>query len=282
MYVAIRDALLPSWGCADPVAALRALGLSAVEVEVDRNLAIPGFGAPQSLRDAAARDAFAKSVAESGVRVASFLMHNDFSSDVGKEATWVVEVAVLAAQLGVPTVRVDLAPHSPMETNEFVERALQGMKLAIAQSPAGVRFAVENHGHVTNDRAVLERLLSELDGASFGLTMDTGNFYWYGLPLEEVYALLEWVAPRTYHTHLKNIRYPADRVNVLRPMGWEYEKYVSPLADGDIDHGRVVSILKAAGYAGPLTIEDESLGQYPVEGRLALLKADADYVKGLL
>ena len=35
--------------------------------------------------------------------------------------------------------------------------------------------------------------------------MDTGNFYWRGYPLSEVYGILEVLAPFAKHTHLKGI-----------------------------------------------------------------------------
>ena len=49
-----------------------------------------------------------------------------------------------------------------------------------------------------------------------------------------------------------------------------------------IDHREVVAILKAAGYDGPLTIEDESLGKFAGKEKKSVLRKDAAYLKGLL
>ena len=67
-------------------------------------------------------------------------------------------------------------------------------------------------------------------------------------------------APRVFHTHCKSIGYPAEMREKQRPIGWQYGKYHGPIYSGDIDFRRVVAILKKAGYANDLCIEDESLG----------------------
>ena len=115
-----------------------------------------------------------------------------------------------------------------------------------------------------------------------GLTMDMGNFYWAGHPLEKVYEILEHLAPVTKHTHVKNIAYPEDVRNKQRQLGWEYGKYVCPIPDGDIDIVKVAGFLEKAGYAGGLAIEDESLGKFPQEERANVLKRDAEHIKSIL
>ena len=47
--------------------------------------------------------------------------------------------------------------------------------------------------------------------------------------LDELYKNFERFAPKVFHTHCKNIRYPEDKKNVRRPMGWEYDKYACPI-----------------------------------------------------
>jgi hypothetical protein len=62
-------------------------------------------------------------------------------------------------------------------------------------------------------------------------------------------------------------------VNEQRQMGYEYGKYVCPIPEGDIDHAKVVGLLKAAGYDRDLCIEDESLGKFDQEARRANIQA---------
>ena len=100
------------------------------------------------------------------------------------------------------------------------------------------------YGTVTNEPSFLERLFDGVGSEHLGLTLDTGNFYWFGHPLDDVYRLYEKFAPRAFHTHIKSIAYPEERRNVRRPMGWEYGKYASPIHQGDIDFRRVIGILE--------------------------------------
>ena len=99
------------------------------------------------------------------------------------------------------------------------------------------------------------------------MTLDVGNFYWSGKPINEVYNILEHFAPLTKHTHIKNIGYPADMRDSQRPLGYEYGKYVCPIPEGDLDIVKIVGFLKKVRYQNDLCIEDESLGKYDVPTR---------------
>ena len=111
-------------------------------------------------------------------------------------------------------------------------------------------FGIENHGTLTNDPEFLTPLFARVGSPLLGLTLDTGNFYWFGHPLSKVYELYELFAPRVVHTHCKNIGYPESGGRNARAMGWQYDKYTCPIYEGDIDFRRVVKILRAANYAG--------------------------------
>ena len=108
----------------------------------------------------------------------------------------------------------------------------------------GVAFGIENHGGTTNDPEFLKPLFDRVGSKRLGLTLDTGNFYWFGHPLSKVYELYEAFAPRVCHTHCKSIRFPETEREKQRPMGWEYGKYNCPIYEGDIDFRRVVKILR--------------------------------------
>ncbi len=115
-----------------------------------------------------------------------------------------------------------------------------------------------------------------------GLTLDTGNFYWYGYPLQEVYKIILDFAPYVKHTHLKNVSYSEERRNVVRKPGEGWPKVAAPLYVGDINLERVVDMLNKAGYDKDLTIEDESLGNFPREQRAEILRKDIEFVKRLI
>jgi sugar phosphate isomerase/epimerase len=67
----------------------------------------------------------------------------------------------------------------------------------------------------------------------------------------------------------------------MRVPGEDWPKSAAPIYQGDIDHKKVVNILKKVGYDGDLTVEDESLGNFPAEERLGILKKDIELLKGL-
>ena len=170
-----------------------------------------------------------------------------------------------------------------METEPFLDKASGVIRNALGQTAdTGVPLGVENHGRTSNRVEFLEALFSAVDSERMGLTLDTGNFYWYGYPLSLDYEIREKFAPRVKHTHVKNIKYPEDRRELTREPGWEYGKYVSPVPDGDIDHGRVAGILKAAGYEGGFALEDESYGKFDEATRTANLLRNIEHLKSVV
>ena len=84
------------------------------------------------------------------------------------------------------------------------------------------------------------------------------------------------------HTHCKSIRYPEDKKNLRREIGWEYGKYNCPIYEGDIDFNRIVGILRKAGYRGDLCVEDESLGKYPENERADIMRKEIAMLKKLV
>ena len=143
-------------------------------------------------------------------------------------------------------------------------------------------IGLENHGAISNDPEFLDAVLTDAADARLGLTLDTGNFYWWGLPLAELYRTLEHFATSAKHTHVKNIAYPQEVRETRRAVGWEYGRYVSTLDAGDIAMSRVVEILRAAGYARTLCVEDESLGKFPADERLSILRRDVETLRDAL
>jgi sugar phosphate isomerase/epimerase len=170
-----------------------------------------------------------------------------------------------------------------MSRAEFLPFSIETLRKVLAGTEAtGVRFAIENHGHTTNDPEFLTPLFQGVGSNRLGLTLDTGNFYWFGHPLAKVYELYETFAPRVRHTHCKSIRYPEAEREKKRAVGWEYAKYNCPIYEGDINFRRVVKILRGAGYAGDLCVEDESLGRFPAEERGGILAKEIRHLKECL
>ncbi len=279
-----RDIYLGLTGKPDCWSAMKSLGAEGAEVLVNEQLDCPMLKHPEhqyTLADAEGIAALKDGAARSGLRISAFILATRFDEQLEQELKWVRGVVQAAETLGVRAIRIDVAPHK-LKPEVFLPFAIQACKQVceIGQGTA-VKFGVENHGRCTNDPAFLDKLFDGVGSDRLGLTLDIANFYWFGHPLDELYGIYEKFAPRVVHTHCKNIRYPADRRNVRRPMGWEYSKYECPIYEGDIDFQRVVAILHRANYQGDLCVEDEELGKFPKAEQAEVMKKEIALLKRL-
>ncbi len=291
MYVSVRDVSIIHAGYPTLLDGLRALGISSVELVFDREFSV------QAINPIGGKDKFClrcdgdrlllkDQLNEYGVKVSAILLANNFNApDIDAEIDWAVCAIEAAGSLGIEAVRIDSAMRGERELpfEERTRKFIDCTKKVISSTEAsGIDLGIENHGSQGNDPNFLDAIIKEVGSPRLGLTMDTGNLYWSGKPLSEVYEILRHFAPLTKHTHVKNIRYPGDVREKMRELGWEYSKYVSPIYEGDIDHSRLISFLKEVGYTRDMTIEDESLGKFSVEEKKEILKKDADYLKGII
>ena len=278
MDVAIRDAMVAAAvGPTRTLESIGVLGASTVELEVGEDFTAPAFhgddGAPLNAR------AIATELRSRGVRVSALLVANDFASASAggdDQVTWVVDTVDFASELHVRAVRIDpLARDKTTAPADAAERFVRGVRQVLEQTRGStIDLGIENHGPIANDPAWVDTVVGELDDPRVGLTLDTGNFYWYGFPLDQLYGLIEKYAPRAKHTHIKSINFPPEAANRRREIGWEYKQYCCALDEGNLDLRRVVRILRDAGYDRDLCIENESLFKHPPEAKLDVLLRD--------
>lgn len=289
MYCSIRDCLVAIDEFASPIEGMRHLQVDAVEIALSRDFEVFSLDSREKIVLSSDYDAraYKKHLDGLGVRASAFLTACDFNSDdQEKNVRWVARVIDLADILEMDAVRVDSAMSNEREL-DFETRVRifsDTLGTAIART-AGSRVAlgIENHGFQGNNLAFQLNVYKAVGSDRIGATMDTGNFYWRGYPLSEVYGILNILAPNTKHTHVKNIKYPVEKREVMREAGWKYEEYVSPIEEGDIDHGKVLAMLAAAEYRGDVCLEDESLGHFaPGPARIAVLERDAAHIKELI
>ncbi len=282
--VACRDQHLKTAGKADCWACAKALGAEGIEVNVDLDLGCPNLGrstGKYSLATDQEIQALKNDAAQNECRITALVMNNRLDERLEQELAWARKVVKAADQLGVKAIRIDVWPHKLAE-REFLPFAIDACKrLCGIAAGTGVRYGVENHGKVTNNPEFLDQLFAGVGSPALGLTLDTANFYWYGHPLSDLYGIYEKYAPRVVHTHCKNIKFPEDKKNVRRPMGWEYDKYNCPIYEGDIDYKRLTAILRRANYTGDLCVEDESLGKFAADERAAVLQKELATLKEL-
>ena len=289
MYVSVRDEVLMVGGYASIAEGLKDIGLDAIEMAVARDSTVrailPTADKPRlSLASDEDVETLASQLAETHTRLTSFLIPNNFGiKDLDAEVNWVIRIVQIAEKLGAGAVRIDSAMEGgrqlPVATRQEIFKKC--VKQIIAATN-GVELGIENHGVEGNDPEFLLGLIKMVGSKRLGVTMDMGNFYWAGYPIDELYTTLQRLAPYTKHTHVKNINYPAEIRNTRRQPGYEYGKYQCHIPEGDIDLKRVVGYLKAAGYRRDICIEDESLGKFDVETRRKHLKETVVFLKNAL
>lgn len=287
MDVAIRDAMLAEVDAARLFENLRELGVPALEIEVRPDFSTPSVrradGSPYSVKETSATGELKQRLADEGVRVSALLLSTDFASaDAEAHVDMAVRASHAAAELGAPVVRIDpLTRDKSLGMGEVLVAFNRRVYDLLRQTRGvAVDFGVENHGPLANDPRFLDHVFAAArDDPRLGLTLDTGNFYWFGHPLPEVYHLLQRYAPRTKHTHLKSINYPTDLAEKSRPVGLDYDKYCCALDEGNLELKRVVGILRTGGYDRDLCIENESLDKAPPAQRLDVLRRDVRAVR---
>ena len=282
--VGCRDLHLKAAGQPDSWSCMKALGAECTEVNVGMNLACLSLFHPRRKYTLATDDgirALKDDLAGSGCRISAFLMANRLDEQLELELEWTRKLVRAAQALGVETIRIDVVPRK-LPGAQFLPFAISACK-QMCQIAEGtpIRYGVENHGHITNDPQFLEKLFDGVGSPKLGLTLDCANFYWWGLPVNDLYPVYKKFAPRVVHTHCKSIRYPDDKKNVRREMGWEYGKYNCPIYEGDIDFKRVVQILRRANYQGDLCVEDESLAKVPAPEQAGVLKKEIAMLRKL-
>ena len=289
VFVSVRDFTVMWVGYRNLFEGLRDLRVNSFELYVDRSLRTSKYvdmGYEVSLGfDVSTRENRAKLrrlLEDQGFSICALLLENDFSRELEKEVEYVTRACEVASDLEVSVVRINAVMREAegYTLEDYVERTAKAVKRCLGRcSELGVSLAVENHGLIANRREFLRELLERVGSEWLGLTLDTGNFYWYGYPLNEVYRIVEEFASYVKHTHLKNARAPPSKKEKMRKPR---EVVMAPLYEGDIDLGYILSILRRAGYDHDANIEDESLGGFTGEERKCVLKRDIAYVRRII
>ncbi|MCL5268989.1 MAG: sugar phosphate isomerase/epimerase, partial [bacterium] len=183
--LACRDAHLAATGKENCWMALDAIGARGVEVSIGDDLSLAGLFMPErqyTLATANGIDILRADLNAAGRRITAFCMSNAFDARPDFEVRWVVRAAEAAQALDVKAIRIDVVPRKTPPA-EFLDFAVGILKRVIAATEStGVALGIENHGNTTNNPAFLKPLFDRVGSDRLGLTLDTGNFYWFGHP----------------------------------------------------------------------------------------------------
>lgn len=130
--------------------------------------------------------------------------------------------------------------------------------------PMGIKFAVDNHGGVTNEWPVQVEVFRRVDSPLVGANLDTMNYRWFGHSPEMLHEIYEQITPHVIHTHLKD------------GFGGREDYRGQALGEGEIDLAWAVQCLKQAGYRGVWCAEYEGREDTAIGYRkcLAWMKAN--------
>jgi sugar phosphate isomerase/epimerase len=283
MYVAIRDSQVLAVGYKDVIAGVKDLGLESFELNVGRDL---NSGLLFDISKEENVEEVINRLESENVSICALLVTNDFAKEnVEGEIQWIVDVGRAASALDIKTVRINpVMKSNPSEnTRGYAKLTAKCIKEILCRTKhIEVSLGMENHGIVGNNREYIQDVISSVKSERLGLTLDTGNFYWYGYPLDEVYEIIESFASYVKHTHVKNLSFSEEKQQSYREPGEGYPRTASPLYAGDIDFGWVLKILRKAGYDGDLTIEDESIINFPRGQRLQITRKDIEYMRSII
>jgi len=155
-------------------------------------------------------------------------------------------------------------------------------RLAALAAGRGVRAVLHPHvGTMVENGAEVRRVL---DGSSISLCLDTGHLLIGGTDPAE---LTRQAPERIAHTHLKDVDATvAAKVQAGRLTYTEAVRrgMYRPLGTGDVDVPAIVGHLRARGYDGWYTLEQDTIltGEPAGEGPVADVWASAEHLRGLL
>ena len=156
---------------------------------------------------------------------------------------------------------------SAIADDRLWQQAVEGFRpLAALAEKKGFVFGFETHGVYLHDLSKATRqLVDRIGSPAVGATFDYGtmNLFPKPPPLDEA---IQTLAGKIFYLHIKNATRASDG-------SWT----MVPLSDGAINHRRLLPLVKAAGFTGPICVEA------PREGdREHYARQDLAYLRSLL
>jgi len=154
-----------------------------------------------------------------------------------------------------------------------------GIKIAIENCP--MYFSKDEWPggkNLAHTPAVWRRMFEEIPNANFGLNFDPSHLVWQ--KIDAIRAAREF-ASRIFHAHAKDCRVDQNRLDEVGILATPLEFHTPKLPGlGEVDWGRLISVLGDAGYRGPLCVEvEDRTYEGSIENRMAALKQSARYLR---
>src|SRR5580765_6891444 len=226
-----------TYGFDEALAGIAGAGYKGVELS-----AVPGWTEHVSLDDDPAE--VRRKLDSYGLTAVSLSGHSDLTTAEGLEHG--LRAVRWAAAYGLPIMNTAVGGHESADENESAFLGNVG-ELADAADEAGVVVALEIHGDIMASSDVTLPLIEKIGRDSIRVNYDTANVEYYSGDRAE--NDLPKITGELAHVHLKD--------TTGGKGNWNF-----PAAgDGHVDFGRVLSILRDAGYSGPYSVEIEFTGE---------------------
>ena len=194
-------------------------------------------------------DTLKKAAADSGIITAGLIIEGNLASDDENARRRQIEEDKMkleaAAYLGCPVVRINIGGTGSDEKDATVgvQRVIDAFKQILPLAKRlNIKVTIENHGGVSKKADWILAVIKGTDPKWIGSCLDFGNW-----PSDVRYSETQKLAPYAYHVHAKTHNFGPD--------GEETE----------VDYGRVLGMMKEAGYRGAVSIEFEGPGDQ-IEG----------------
>lgn len=211
-----------------------------------------------------------KAAADAGIPVIAYLTGADFLNHPGGVEGQINDLKKelqTAEALGVNLMRHDASRGFPKEkkTCRSFDDALPMLaegygRVTEYAKTLGIKTCIENHGFFSQDSERVEKLINAVGNDNFGALVDMGNFLCAD---ERPDTAVGRLAPYAVHCHAKDFLYKSGE-ETDPGRGWFKTRGGNYLRGTIVGHGVVpvrqcISLMKAAGYDGWVTIEFEGM-----------------------
>ena len=199
-----------------------------------------------------------------GIKASALTAANDFvqldPKAIQVQVDRMQQVAQLAQIVGTSILRTEGGqPKEGVPEDKYAVAIAGCLKACLPFcQDLGVKLAVDNHGVVSNNPAVLLPALEAVSSPFIGSNLDTMNLRWWGNAVEDLPKIYHDLAPYVLHTHMKD------------GSGVRGNYVGAALGQGEIPLQVAVDELVAVGYHGAWTAEWEGKGD-KAEGYQACL-----------
>lgn len=190
--------------------------------------------------DNTAIETLRRKLASAGLQLCSLSSHTDLTSKKGSHLA--MQAINLASRLEAPIVNT--AVGGPSNENEDESLFLENIpEVANYARQNRVVLALEIHGTLTSTGRKSMDLIRKVNHPNVKINYDTGNSLYFAdtSPYEDLMEALPDVA----HIHLKD--------KIGGKGVWNFP----PIGTGEIDFRRILDLLSASNFSGPISIEIE-------------------------